>query len=254
MVMELSQADRDYFARGERSNPRFWSRFGGAPDFRGRRALDVGCGHGSLCLDMAAAGAQEVVGLDLNARLIDFARTYLAQERPDLQGRVSFHCLDLAQWPPDHFDVIVSKDSFEHILDLHGMLAEMGRRLAPGGRVYAGFGPLYRSPFGDHDAVRLGVRLPWAHVLMGERRLIAHVNRRRRRPIAALPDLGLNGLRLADYQRLFRESGLRIVFFQTNRSETLGGRLLAGLGRLPWIAEYVTFNIYCILEKPAVGG
>lgn len=254
MVMELSQADLDYFARGERSNPRFWSRFGGAPDFRAKRALDVGCGHGSLCLDMAAAGAQTVVGLDLNTRLIDFAQTYLEQYRPELRERVAFHCLDLAQSPLDGFDLIVSKDTFEHILDLQGMLAEIARRLAPGGRLYAGFGPLYHSPFGDHDAVRLGPRLPWAHVLMGDRRLIAHVNRRRRTPIASVQELGLNQLRLADYRRLLAQSGLRLISLQTNRSEKPGGRLLAGLARLPWIADYMTFNIYCILEKPGAGG
>lgn len=248
--MELSQVDLDYFARGSRSNPRFWSRFGGAPDFSGKRVLDVGCGHGSLCLDMARAGAREVVGLDLNARLIEFAQVYLEQRHPELVNRVAFHCLDLSQSALDGFDFIVSKDTFEHILDLQGMLAEMACRLAPGGRVYAGFGPLYRSPFGDHDAVRLGMRLPWAHVLMGERRVITHVNRRRRQPIHSIQELGLNQLRLVDYQRLFRESGLHIVSFQMNRSEQLGGRLLAGLSRLPVLSEYVTFNVYCILEKP----
>lgn len=251
--MELSQADLDYFARGARGNPRFWSRFGGAPDFRGKRVLDVGCGHGSLCLEMAAAGAREVVGLDLNVRLIDFAQTYLAQTRPDLQDRVSFLCLDLSQSALESFDIIVSKDTFEHILDLQAMLAQMARRLAPGGRIYAGFGPLYRSPFGDHDAVRLGMRLPWAHVIMGDRRLIAHVNRRRRVPITSVQELGLNQLRLADYRRLLRESGLQILFLRTNQSEKAGGRLLAALSRLPLIDEYMTFNVYCILEKAGAG-
>lgn len=247
---DLIPAELDYFRRGAVENPRFWQRFGGMPDVGGARVLDVGCGHGSHCIFLAQQGAAQVVGLDLNARLIDFATANLAQNYPSLGQQVRFLCLDLGNYPLEAFDLIVSKDSFEHILDLPGMLAEIGKRLRSGGRLYTGFGPLYNSPFGDHDAVRLGLRLPWAHVLMGERRVIAHVNRRRRQPVAAISELGLNQLTLADYRRIFAESGLIVRSFRTNRSERWGGRILGGLSKLPGMAEYLTFNIYCVLEKP----
>lgn len=247
--MALNPDDLAYFARGAQANPRFWTRFGGMPDLKGKRVLDIGCGHGSLCVDMAAAGAEQVVGLDLNCRLIAFAEAYVERFRPELRSRLRFACQDLRDYPPMLFDLIVSKDTFEHVLDLEGLLAEIHRRLVPGGRLYAGFGPLYHSPFGDHDAVRLGVRLPWAHVLMGDRRVIAHVNRRRRVPIQTIRELGLNQLRLRDYRRLFAACGLQTVAWWTNRTDHPVGKMLAVLAHVPGLADYMTFNVYCILQK-----
>jgi len=249
-VMTLKQADLDYFARGKWQNPQFWQRFGGQPDFRNASVLDVGCGHGSMVLYMARAGASRAVGLDLNCKLIDFANANLAQHYADVATRVTFRCQDLSDFPVEaHFDYITSKDSFEHILNLPGMLQAMKQRLKPGGRIYAGFGPLYKSPFGDHGAAKS--RIPWRHLMLGEQRLAARVNQRWRTDrIHSVHDLGMNGLALADYERIFAESGLKIVDFRTNSSEKLISRLFALPARLPFLREYFTFNIYVVLEKP----
>jgi SAM-dependent methyltransferase len=249
--MELKQADLDYFARGTWQNPQFWRRFGGQPDFSEARVLDVGCGHGSMVVYVAQAGAAQVVGLDLNCKLIEFANANLEQNYPELASRVTFLCQNLSDYPEDEtFDYIISKDSFEHIIDLRGMLQEMKKRLKPGGRIYAGFGPLYNSPFGDHDYSKS--RLPWRHLMLGEQGLVARVNRRWKTDrIQSLHDLGLNGLALADYERIFAESGLTIVDFRPNSSEKFASKLFALPARIRPLREYFTFNIYIVLEKPA---
>lgn len=244
---ELSQEDLVYFRRGIVENPRFWSRFGGKPSFEGAEVLDVGCGHGSLCLDIAQSGAAQVVGLDLNGRLIEFANENLRQNFPEWRDRVSFLNQDLQDYPLEPFDYIVSKDSFEHILDLAGMLAEMKKRLNPRGRIYAGFGPLYNSPFGDHGTAKLP--LPWGHLLIGDERLIRRVNQRRREKVSSIHDLGLNRLAFADYQRIFAESGLEIVYFETNCSTKTLSKVLSVARRAPFLEEYCIHNIYCILEN-----
>lgn len=246
--MELSAADLQYFQRGERGNPKFWSRFGGRPPLAGKRVLDVGCGHGSLCVDTAKAGAAQVVGLDLNAKLIDFAQANVQQNYPELTSTLSFHHLNLSDYPLESFDIIVSKDSFEHIIDLAGMLAEMGKRLVPGGRVYAGFGPLYNSPFGDHGMAYS--RIPWAHVFLGKKRFAERVNRRWTHEVNSIYDLGLNGLSFADYRRIFHDSDLDIVYFETNCSTKTISKVFSVLRKAPFLTEYCTHNIYCILERP----
>ena len=72
-----------------KSNPEFWSRCGGQPDLRGKRVLEVGCGHGALSVDMARRGAI-VVGVDLNEWRVNFA-SELAQSRyPELASRLRF--------------------------------------------------------------------------------------------------------------------------------------------------------------------
>ncbi|NOX63549.1 MAG: class I SAM-dependent methyltransferase [Chloroflexi bacterium] len=249
MNERLNPSDLAYFRRGETENPRFWRRFGGQPDFRGASVLDVGCGHGSMSIYLAEQGAAEVVGLDLNERLIEFANANLEQNFPHFADRVAFLCLDLKDYPLEPFDYIVSKDTFEHVLDLPGLLEEMSRRLRAGGRVYAGFGPLYNSPFGDHNVVRPPFPIPWAHLLLGDQRVIRRVNRRRREKVSAIQDLGMNRLALADYRRIFEECDLEVVSFQTNRSDKLSGKTLHALSKLPRLEEYFTFNIYCVLEK-----
>ena len=247
MSIELNPADLQYFRKGERENPRFWSRFGGRPSLAGKRVLDVGCGHGSLCVDVARAGAAQVVGLDLNAALIDFANANIRQNYPELADVLSFHHQNLGDYPPEAFDYILSKDSFEHILDLAGMLAEMRKRLVPGGRIYTGFGPLNNSPFGDHGMAYS--RIPWAHVFLGKKRFAERVNRRWTHEVNSIYDLGLNGLSFADYRRIFHDSGLETVYFETNCSAKTISNVFSVLRKAPFLTEYCTHNIYCILER-----
>src|SRR5689334_3486978 len=132
MTLNFAPADVAYFRRGEWDNPRFWSRLGERPDVRGLRVLEIGSGWGSLCVDLAQAGAERVVGLDLKQNLVDFAREYVRQRFPELESRVTFEAMELKDYPAEQFDIVVSKDSFEHILDLDQMLSEMKRRLRPG--------------------------------------------------------------------------------------------------------------------------
>jgi hypothetical protein len=68
-------------------------------------------------------------------------------------------------------------------------------------------------------------------------------------PVTSIYDLGLNKLSLADYRRVFRESGLRIVSFKVNQTDHLLSRMFFWLHVVPPLAEYFTHNIYCVLER-----
>lgn len=259
----IEPADVDYFQRGRVENPEFWRRLVDQPRFQGKQVLDVGCGLGALCVDMASAGAARVVGLDTEAKLIAFARQYTARAYPHLGDTLEFYDEDLGKFDQDNFDIIVSKDSFEHIMDLNGMLRSMTVRLKPGGRIYAGFGPLYNSPFGHHGrvATRLPWRqFPWAHLWESEAKIVERLNRLRDQgepvfayqegPLTGIRDLGLSMYSLADYRRFIYGSGLKVVRFEANRSKQPLSHLLSVLRQIPALEEYCTHNIYCILEKP----
>jgi 2-polyprenyl-3-methyl-5-hydroxy-6-metoxy-1,4-benzoquinol methylase len=205
-----------YFALGAKENPKFWGRLGGIPQLTGKRVLDVGCGHGSLCVEAAQAGAALVIGVDLDAERIDFASRHLAAERPELTSRVEFRCCALQDILEHDFDVILSKDAMEHIINLDAVIAAMSERLTPGGRLYVGFGPLYNGPYGDHRRTRL--LLPWAHTLVPEHLIVKYLHLLGRTEINSIHDLGLNALALRDYQRLVAASGLNIIQFGVNVS------------------------------------
>ncbi len=123
--MALSQADIDYFHRGSYENPQFWARLSEKPNFNQAVVVDLGCGHGSLCVDMAMMGARKVIGLDLNSRLIDFANQNLQLHYPQLKGVVEFRNQNLCDMPEIDVDYIISKDTFEHMVELEQVLADI---------------------------------------------------------------------------------------------------------------------------------
>jgi len=253
--MPLNPNDIIYFNRRIADNPIFWARFGGRPSLQGARVLDVGCGFGNLCIDVAEAGASEVVGLDINENVIKFAQENLRKNYRHLQSIITFSQQDLQVFSGGDFDIIVSKDAFEHIIDLESMIAAMKDRLKSGGRIYTGFGPLYNSPYGDHGTVRLPVPFskkyfPWSHKLLGLEKSLRRIDKRWKGiPVYTLADVGLNGYGFADYMRIFEQSGLRIVYLEVNASDKKLSKLFSLFRRIPFLTELFTHNIYCILEK-----
>jgi SAM-dependent methyltransferase len=122
----------------------------------GRRVLDAGCGSGYGAARLAA-GAFQVVGIDVSQEAIDYAREQY--RTPNLRFERS-DCLHI----PDadgSFDLVVAFEIIEHLNDWRGFLAEMRRVLAPDGRFIvstpnrlyyaearAGLGP---NPFHVHE-------------------------------------------------------------------------------------------------------
>jgi len=257
--MALLPADIEYFKFGERENPDFWTRFGGKPDFKGKTALDLGCGHGSLCVDIAESGAAKVVGIDLYEPRIEFAKEYTKLHYPYLVDNLEFVCQDLKDYPLVQFDYMVSKYTFEHVIGLLDVLKEMKKRLKPGGRLYTGFGPLYSSPWGDHG--RTLSLIPWGHCVQPEAFIVKRINslRKPHEKIESVYDLGLNMLAPAEYRRIFDESGLKTHFYVENMVMPSAGTArkafgsLLSLGRkVPFLEKYCTVNIFCVLENPDV--
>lgn len=93
-----------------------------------RRVLDLGTGEGQLARVIAATGAT-VVGVDPSR-----AQLVTAQARAGgvHYGRAAAHALPFVDGA---FDGICACLVFEHIADLEPAMAEVGRVLAPGGRL-----------------------------------------------------------------------------------------------------------------------
>lgn len=100
----------------------------------GLRALDFGCGTGSISLGLARAVAPgEFHGVDLIAAHVEWARSAAASQGQD---NAAFHVIDdLARLPfPDgYFDAVNCHDILMYIPDTPSALAELRRVLKPGG-------------------------------------------------------------------------------------------------------------------------
>ena len=240
--------DLKYFEHGKIANKKFWKRLGSKPDFKNKKVLDFGCGHGSLTLEIAALGAQKVIGIDLEIDLINFAQENLDQNFPALRDKVEFELIDLLT--TDKFkdiDYIVTKDTFEHSLDLDQILEKFYQILKKDGKAFVGFGPLYNFYNGDHG--RAEAMLPWFHVIIPEKILIKRLNKKYKKNLKKIEDLGLSKYSFKDYLRLFEESKFEITYFKTNFSDHPISVIFNLLSKIKLFEEYCTYNIYSILKK-----
>jgi SAM-dependent methyltransferase len=249
---ELDESEVGYYRRTESWNDKFWRRTNGSAAINGAVCLDLGCGVGSLTTDLVRLGALRAVGIDPDADRIRIARLAATAFHPDAVDRVEYRASTIQQLGGHAaFDVVVSRDTFEHIHDLPEVLEEVARLLRPDGRMYVGFGPLYRSPFGDHGL--LGLRIPWAHLLVAPTpdapRFGAWPSRRR----LDLLDRELNGLTLAEIDATIEASPLVIESVHVNVSDHPGMRILSMVRRLGIVSDYVNVNVYAVLRPRSSG-
>jgi len=115
----------------------------------GQRLLDVGCGPGTITVDLAALlEPGEVVGVDNVASVLDGARA-LAAERG--QPNVRFEQADAYDLPFDDgsFDVVYAHQVLQHVARPVELLRELYRVLRSGGLVAvrdADYGTMVHAP------------------------------------------------------------------------------------------------------------
>jgi len=251
--MRLDKKELNYFKTRLQRDEVFWQKFkGGKPDFKNKLCLDVGCGHGSLCINMALAGATEVVGIDINKGRIKFAKENLQQNFSELQNIIKYEEIDIGDFEDrTDFDFVISQASFEHIINLDEVFIEMIKKLKPFGKTYIGFGPLYNSLSGAHSVVKMaiGLDIPWGHKIIPERIILNKLNKKNNRKVNSIQELGLNKWSLKDFKNLILNSDLSVVYFKVNSSGKRISKLFTLASRIPFLREYFSFNIYCILQK-----
>lgn len=235
----------------------FWLGFGlsGCPSFEGKSVLEVGSGKGGRAVEIVRHGAVRVVGVDPSETEAPIARQFSAQ--CGLADRTEFITGYIEDLPAETFDVIVSENTIEHVLDVPALLAEMRRRLNPSGRCYLGFGPLYHAPDGDHGWLRATLPgwpafiWPWGHIVFRSYALgkLSQVHGRSVTDTRHWPYLNLNEHTVDEYYRMFSNSGMRVHEFRTNYVTSIKGKTIAAAARIPFLRKYCTLNINAILIK-----
>ncbi|HEX4348532.1 MAG TPA: bifunctional 2-polyprenyl-6-hydroxyphenol methylase/3-demethylubiquinol 3-O-methyltransferase UbiG [Vicinamibacterales bacterium] len=96
----------------------------------GKRALEVGCGGGILCEEIARMGF-DTTGVDPSASSLETARHHATAS--GLQIQYEAGTAERLPYADASVDVLFCCDVLEHVHDVHATIAEFARVLKPGG-------------------------------------------------------------------------------------------------------------------------
>jgi 2-polyprenyl-3-methyl-5-hydroxy-6-metoxy-1,4-benzoquinol methylase len=113
-------------------------------DWKGARALDVGCGDGGFVVAMALRGA-EAYGLELNASSVVGAA--LRAKEWSVTARILQGTAEDLPFNATTFDVVTCGDVIEHVPRPARVLSEIARLLRPGGVLWLNVPTRYHLPY-----------------------------------------------------------------------------------------------------------
>lgn len=205
-------------------------------DIKGKRVLDYGCGDGFQSVAMARAGAGEVLGVEIEGNRRAHAMSLAGRERA---ANVSF-----ADTVSGEFDIVVSLNAMEHFTAPEENLREMKNALAPGGRIYLSFGPLWFAPYGAH--MYFFSPVPWINLLFPEE-TVFRIRSLYRDDGETTYEPNLNRMTVAGFERLVAGEGLRASHCVYRA--VLGLPLIS---RVPGLRELCVNQVDAVLEPADV--
>ncbi|MFN9110923.1 MAG: class I SAM-dependent methyltransferase [Bacteroidota bacterium] len=146
-----------------------------------KKVLEIGCGHGGICVYASMNGASSVVGIDLSSEVLDIANSLKSEfETKQLirKNNIQFIKASTENLPfeDNSFDLIIADNVFEHVEDLDATLKECKRVLVDGGILFAPTFPSILSKAGPH--LKYGTKIPWLHVFFTEKAICSALFKR----------------------------------------------------------------------------
>ena len=193
-------------------------------DLRGKRVLEVGCGHGALTRVLAEEHGCEVVGLDITRY----------PQWDEAGTGIDLRVLDISTEDSSalgQFDVILSFVVLEHVLHPFGFLSAVERLLKPGGKAHL-TANLYRGPKASHRYRQ--VFFPWPHLLFTDEVFNEFYTKVHNRPTERAS--WVNKLTHSHYETYLREIGFArytTALSPSNFDEAFYERFHDRLGRYP---------------------
>jgi SAM-dependent methyltransferase len=247
--------------------------FFSSDDIRGRDVIDFGCGAGSLSFALAELEPKQIVGIELDPRVVDEANANARKDARYARIRFVTGAADRLPFDDETFDTILAFDCVEHVMEPEPIFDEWKRVLRPGGKVLIWWSP-YRSPYGPHmEGI---VPIPWAHVIFGQRAMLRaaariydsddfiplswHLDERgKKKPNAwkkwaSFREQGyINELTQDQFLEIARRVGLSVTRFEAHSFSGSVVRRLIGhaLVKLPLLGEFMTSYYVVECTRPA---
>jgi len=189
------------------------------PVTAGMRVLEIGCGEGGVLKPFADRGAL-CLGVELDEKRIILANKFLADEVARGQMRFltkNVYDEDFLAEYAGSFDLIILKDTIEHVPNQEAFIPYLKKFLKPGGQIFFGFPP-WQMPFGGHQQLALGKwtsKMPWYHLLpRGLYHKLLKAGGEDEGRIEALMEIRDTRISIERFERIIRQSGLRVLHKQ----------------------------------------
>ena len=132
------------------------------------------------------------------------------------------------------FDVVISKDSFEHFPDPEQTLQEMASLLTESGALLITFGPPWFAPYGSHMAFFCPI--PWVNIIFSEKAVMEARGHFRDDGAMRYEDVesGLNRMSIGRFENIISKCGMRI---DGKKYECVKGMNFAG--KVPVLREFL---------------
>ena len=232
------------------------------PIMPGMKVLEVGCDAGGVLEPFMEKGAV-VMGVDLSPNPIGKAQEIYGEEIE--QGKAEFKVQDVyeesfVEAHTAYFDLIILKDTIEHIPNQERMIPHLKSLVAPKGKIFFGFPPWY-MPFGGHQQIctqkYLSV-LPYFHILPKPLyKGVLALGGEQKRVIGALMEIKDTGISIERFERILSQSNLSV----THKTHFLINPIylykfgLKARKQAPWVSaipffrNFVTTCVWYVVEK-----
>jgi 2-polyprenyl-3-methyl-5-hydroxy-6-metoxy-1,4-benzoquinol methylase len=139
------------------------------PEIQNKNVLEIGCAEGGVLKAFTDLGCV-CTGVELSTSKVENAKKFMENEWKN--GQIQFICkniydLDFQNEFQHFFDVILLKDTIEHIPQQENIIAYLKSFLKPNGVIFFGFPPWY-MPWGGHQQIcksKVLMLMPYFHLL-----------------------------------------------------------------------------------------
>ncbi len=221
--------------------------------------LEIGCGEGGNLKPFLDKGAR-CVGVDLSEKKIENGKAFF-ENHPN-KNNLLLEASDIYEVETfgEPFDLIIMRDTIEHIPEQERFLNEVKKFLKPDGKIFFGFPP-WQNPFGGHQQIcenKFLSHLPYFHLLPEKAySFTLKIFGEPKERIKALLEIKQTGISIERFFKALKINGFAVLktkyFFINPNYEIKFGlkprEQLNLIASIPYLRNFFTTALYCLAEK-----
>jgi len=219
---------------------------------------EIGCGEGGNIKPFLDKGCK-VVGIDLSkgkiSNAVKFFENHPLKDNLELINKNIYEIKDNTNFK---FDLIIMRDTLEHIHNQELFLKHLKLFLKPNGKVFLAFPP-WRMPFGGHQQMcqnKFISKLPYFHILPNVLyRFILKLSGESQSLINALMEVKETRISIQEFQRIVLKQNYKIekqIYYLINPNYevkfNLRPRKLPVVLNIPYLRDFFVTTLYSVIS------